>query len=381
MKIAILTQPLGTNYGGIMQAWAMQQVLSRMGHEVITIDRQPDQPSMSYKAARLAYRTAMKAVGKRKELINFEKHLPTILLHTRSFIDQLISITEPLFSTQQLKRHFHHENYDAVIVGSDQVWRPKYSPNIYNFFLDFLETQSILRIAYAASFGADEWEFSKEQTERCAQLAKEFDVISMREDSGVEFCHKQFGLETQHVLDPTLLLEISDYVKLIGSARLQDKKEGIYTYFLDENQEKIMLAEKVSKETGEYICSYQSKYSQPYNSIGSIGSHVMPDPRSWLTGFANAKYVLTDSYHGMMFSIIFQKPFLVVNNSNRGSARFHSFLGTFNITERLLNKGDISGKNIFLDSAIDYTKVEARLIVARNKSLMLLNSIQHGFQR
>ncbi|WP_417615565.1 polysaccharide pyruvyl transferase family protein [Oceanisphaera sp.] len=329
MKIAIMTQPLGKNYGGIMQAWALQQVLKRMGHEVVTIDRQPDQPPLAYKATRLAYRAGMKAIGKRKAPINFEKHLPYILQNTRSFIEQHITMSEPLYSTQQLREHFDRENYDAVIVGSDQVWRPKYSPCIENFFLDFLEDKKIKRIAYAASFGVDEWEYTEEQTKRCAELAKKFDAISVREDSGVELCRKHLGVEATHVLDPTLLLDKEDYLQLIGTARLKYKPQGVYTYFLDKTPEKLALANRASEKLDEAVYSCQAKFTVGADHC-NVDGFVMEDIRDWLAGFANAGYVLTDSFHGMVFSTLFEKPFTISNNIARGAARFTSLLNMTN---------------------------------------------------
>lgn len=324
MKIAIMTQPLGNNYGGIMQAWALQQVLKKMGHEPVTIDRQPEQRSATYKAARLAYRMAMKAVGKRKVPINLERHLPTLLQHTRSFIDQHMVMSEPLSSTEALRAHFDRRQYNAVIVGSDQTWRPRYSPNIYNFFLDFLRDQAIRRIAYASSFGVDDWEFTEDQTRRCAELAKRFDAISVREDSGVDLCRKHLGVEATAVLDPTLLLDKQDYEHLLGPDRLSGSPKGVYTYFLDKTTEKLALAKKASDELGEPIYSCQAKYSIGEDADDWLTGSTKPDIRDWLAGFANARFVLTDSFHGMAFSIAFRRPFIAVNNASRGNARFMS---------------------------------------------------------
>ncbi|MCP9338558.1 polysaccharide pyruvyl transferase family protein [Stutzerimonas xanthomarina] len=320
MKIAIMTQPLGKNYGGIMQAWALQQVLKRMGHEVVTIDRQPDQPGLAYKAARIAYRAGMKAIGKRKAPINFEKHLPTILQHTRRFIDQHLTMSEPLYSTQQLRDHFDRENYDAVIVGSDQTWRPQYSPNIYNFFLDFLEDKDILRIAYASSFGVDTWEYTRKQTERCAQLAKKFNIVSVREISGIHLCEEHFGVAASHALDPTLLLDKSDYEQLIDPQHLKENPYGIFTYFLDKTSEKTELAKKVSEEMDETL------YECPTENFAEsdLTNYKKPPVEDWLSGLYNAKFVLTDSFHGMVFAILFGKPFKVILNSSRGATRFTS---------------------------------------------------------
>lgn len=333
-----MTQPLGKNYGGIMQAWALQQVLKRMGHEPVTIDRQPDPKGPAYLAARLGYRALRKAMGKRQAPIRFERHLPTILQHTRAFIDQNITTSEPLDSTAKLKSHFAHQRYDAVIVGSDQTWRPKYSPNIENFFLDFLEGTDIKRIAYASSFGVDDWEFTEAQTRRCAELAKQFDAISVREDSGIELCRKHLGVEATHVLDPTLLLDKPDYLQLIGPERLNSKPHGVYTYFLDKTPEKQALAQQASEQLGEPVYSCQARLSDVHEFQGSIVDFIMPDCRNWLAGFANCRYVVTDSFHGMVFSILFGKPFFVIRNEGRGQARIESLATSLKCENLLLDK-------------------------------------------
>lgn len=321
-----MTQPLGKNYGGIMQAWALQQVLTRMGHQPVTIDRQPDQPSFAYKAARLAYRAGMKAIGKRKAPINFEKHLPTILQHTQRFIDEHITMSEPLYSTQQLRDHFDRENYDAVIVGSDQTWRPRYSPNIYNYFLDFLEDKNILRIAYASSFGVDEWEFTDEQTKRCAELAKKFDAISVREESGVALCRKHLGVSATISLDPTLLISKDTYLKIISPIESKNPSRGIYNYFLDKTLETKRFIDSISNKLDEPIYHLQPKHWLNEDTSNPIDSYILPSIPKWLDGFNSARVILTDSFHGAVFSHIFDKPFYVVINSSRGSTRITSLL-------------------------------------------------------
>lgn len=341
MKIAIMTQPLGKNYGGIMQAWALQQVLKRMGHEPVTIDRQHDPKGTAHKVARLVYRGFMKAAGKRKAPINFESHLPKILQHTCSFIDRYIVMSERLDSTEKLKEHFKREQYDAVIVGSDQTWRPHYSPNINNYFLDFLEGANIKRIAYASSFGVDHWEFNEEQTKQVARFAKIFDAISVREDSGVDLCKQYLGVEATHVLDPTLLLVKEDYEQLIGRDRLTDRPKGVYTYFLDKTPEKLELASQVSNELRELIYSCQAKHSIGEDLFADLQDFTMPDVREWLAGFANARFVITDSFHGMVFSLIFRKPLLVLGNNKRGLARFKSLEAVLGL------------KNLVHDTSID----------------------------
>lgn len=372
MKIAIMTQPLGKNYGGIMQAWALQQVLKRMGHEVVTIDRQPDQPNMAYKAARLAYRVGMKAIGKRKAPINFEKHLPTILQHTRSFIDQHITMSEPLYSTQQLRDHFDRENYDAVIVGSDQTWRPKYSPNIYNFFLDFLEDKEILRIAYASSFGVDEWEYTEKQTKRCAELAKKFDAISVREDSAIGLCKKHLGVEAVHVLDPTLLLEKEIYQSLLNFHSTSLGSEGIYSYILDRSSEKKALLNNYAKAFDTKVFNSQPEKDFYHWSSNDTSKYVMPSPKDWIEGFYKGEYVVTDSFHGTVFSLVFQKPFTALGNMARGVSRFHSVLNKLDLLDRLA-LSIIEAEELEKEAPIEWNLIAKKLQESQFKSLSFID--------
>ncbi|WP_404394883.1 polysaccharide pyruvyl transferase family protein [Stutzerimonas chloritidismutans] len=368
MKIAIMTQPLGKNYGGIMQAWALQQVLKRMGHEVVTIDRQPDQPTLAYMAARLGYRAAMKAIGRRKAPINFEKHLPIILQHTQAFIAEHITMSEPLYSTQQLRAHFDRENYDAVIVGSDQTWRPKYSPNIYNFFLDFLEDKEILRIAYASSFGVNNWEYSEEQTKRCAELAKKFDSISVREKSGVDLCHKYLGVAATHALDPTLLLNKDSYIKLLDKKSINSNHSGVYSYILDRTTEKKHLVDQYSKSLNANAFTAQADIDLYHWSANDISKYVMPPPKEWIEGFAKGSLVITDSFHGTAFSIIFQKPFLAAVNAARGADRFTSLTRSLGLEHHLINI-DTSFQNYGSEVAIDWSAVTMQLNAFRRHSM------------
>lgn len=333
MKIAIMTQPLGKNYGGIMQAWALQQVLKKQGHEVVTIDRQSDDRGCLYHLLRLGYRTVQKALGRRKAPINLEKHFPEIFQHTNAFVQQHLSMSEPLDSTKKLKAHFEREQYDAVIVGSDQTWRPMYSPNIGNFFLDFLQDKDIKRIAYASSFGVDEWEFTEDQTKYCAPLARKFDAISVREDSGISLCKKYLGVDAEHVLDPTLLVDRSAYQALFEGKDIPDKK-GIYTYILDKSEWKSQVVGLAKKELNLPNFNHQPKEQYSDRMIDDWESCLMPSVEGWIKGFADADFVITDSFHGTVFSIIFGKPFISLINKDRGSSRFNSLLKLFDLSER-----------------------------------------------
>ena len=114
----------------------------------------------------------------------------------------------------RIQWHRCRYEYDAYVVGSDQVWRPNYNPFMKAMFLGITEREDVKRIAYAASFGTSKWEFSPQMTSECAVLAKKFDMITVREKSGVDLCREYFGVEATWVLDPTMLLNREDYEKV-----------------------------------------------------------------------------------------------------------------------------------------------------------------------
>lgn len=373
MKIAIMTQPLGKNYGGIMQAFALQKVLKDMGHSPTTIDYQSKEPSLIYKKFRLAYRLAKKITGKRKAPINIESHIKLLTKDNQKFIDKYIVQSEYMDSTSSLRKYFKKNRYDAVIVGSDQTWRPKYSPNIYDFYLNFIrKDKRIKSIAYASSFGVDDWEYSAKETKRCAKLAASFDAISVREQSGIDLCKNYLGVDSELTLDPTLLLDKEDYLALIGTRYNDGESKGVFTYFLDKNEDKKKAAEYIANELGSHIYDCQAKRSLGDLNGVHLEDYKMPAVQDWLASFANAEFVLTDSFHGMVFSIIFGKPFLVIVNRERGSARFESLLNKLGGLEHLIydsTKIDTIKNKMNMTSTLDNN----RLSIFKQHSIYFIN--------
>lgn len=245
MKIGILTQPLHNNYGGILQAYALQKVLKDMGHKVWTINREYT-PSGYDRFMFTMRRLLVKLFHKEMSIPSWQvKEKGSILRYIRAFVEDNIQTTEEITSTKQLSSLHRKYAFDAYIVGSDQVWRPKYSPCITNYFLDFIENDcTIKKIAYAASFGEDKWEFTKRQTQKCARLAKQFHAISVREDSAIRLCNNYLGVDALHVLDPTMLLDKEDYIALINKGNTHPTKGNLFVYILDKNKNKYNIVPK-----------------------------------------------------------------------------------------------------------------------------------------
>jgi len=373
MKIAIMTQPLGPNYGGIMQAWALQQILKDAGHEPVTLDRRPNAKSALYYVARLGYRALQKSLGRRRAPIFVERHIPYILKNTKEFIGNNIIVSDTLDSNRKLKDHFERENYDAVIVGSDQTWRPSYSPNIGNYFLDFIRSRNIKRIAYASSFGVDDWEFSRNETLKFARLLRCFDAISVRESSGVLLCEKYFGVQAKQLVDPTLLLERERY-ECLFKKDAHPARNGVYTYILDSAVWKNKVVDSVASQLDKPL--YSSQAIATINNLGAcnLDDCVLPDVERWLEGFYTADFVVTDSFHGTVFSIIFRKPFISLINYERGGDRFISLLSVLGLNDRLIRPCDDCNIIKVVASDIDFNLVDAKLGVLKSEAISFLKT-------
>lgn len=339
MRICIMTQPLGTNYGGLLQAYALQTVLKNMGHEVWTEDRKENELSVYNRAKRYVKQLLIRLLSPVSS--RFQKtYFPTpeqervIRQYTDRFIRQYITTTIPICSTN--KDLLDQYQFEAYVVGSDQVWRPMYSWGLSNYFLDFTKGRSVRRVAYAASFGTDKWEFTTRQTKECAAFARMFDAVSVREDSGVGLCAKYLGVQSIRLSDPTMLLDQKDYIRVIESEDYQDIGFGLLTYILDATKDKWKAIQMVSETLG--LASFKVMPEEQFHRVGPdrIDRCIYPSVSTWLRGFRDADYVVTDSFHGTVFSILFEKPFIVIANHSRGLSRFTSLLKVYGLESRLI---------------------------------------------
>lgn len=329
MKIGIITLPLHTNYGGILQAYALQTTLEQMGHQVEILEE-----PLVYKHAslnRYIRRILKKCVGKRS-IINYEgfmrKWQPRVAANINQFINTYIHRRIVNFDS------LSDGEYDAFVVGSDQVWRPSYNHHIKNAFLGFAENwKNVKRIAYAASFGVDNWEFTEEQTDECKKLIQRFDLVSVREDTAVNLCKEQLGIVATHVLDPTMLLSVDNYQKLIGELKISDKPY-LFSYLLDESEEKINILKDICNKLNLPVRKIKLENDISKIPMSRLKSLIYPSIQEWLASFAQADFVVTDSFHGTVFSIIFNKPFVVLPNKGRGVSRFESLLKTVGLLHK-----------------------------------------------
>ena len=202
-KIGVLTLPYDANYGWILQHYALCKIIECEGHEIISISRKwnsTNNPGAFFKIKKWAFYNIFS-----KNIFNFYKYK----------ISNKTEIVNSNDKALELKK----QNFDTVIVGSDQVWRTEYTIPLagYNFFLDFINSKKTKKISYAASLGTDTWSEDSKSTKIISKLLKDFHKVSVREKSSVNVLKDTLGIDANHNLDPTLLMVKKDYVSLIKS--------------------------------------------------------------------------------------------------------------------------------------------------------------------
>lgn len=373
-KIGLLTLAPLFNYGGILQAYALQKVLKDKGYKVWVIDRRRDRMKTWRVPLSIVKRALLKYLFSKNVEIFLEnaneKKLNTICTYTNKFIKQNIHpITPPVFSTRELKRLGKKYSFDIYVVGSDQVWRPKFAQNIGDFFLKFAHKKA-KRIAYSASFGTDEWEYDDKQTKLCGELLRKFDAVSVREESAIGLCKSKFGVEALHTLDPTMLLEVEDYIRLLEVSGTTKKHDQLLVYFLTMSETKQQLI-TTTKDILNLVPFKVNTSTEDANA--PIKERIAPPVEQWLRALYEAKYIITDSFHGTVFSILFNKPFIVYGNKRRGMARFISLLNMFGLEKRLIVSITELNEERILEP-INWDNVNEILFKKRKESIRFLNT-------
>lgn len=360
MKVGIITQPLKGNYGGILQNYALQKILVRMGHEPITIDFLWSRNLFAYLKSTLKSLLLFPFPNKRRAFIK--------LHDKRSNPDIDSFVRKHIKTTKQVYRYkpsvINRYNLDALITGSDQVWRPKYNPYLKDMYLNFAKNKNILKFAYGASFGTSDKEYTDEEISECIGAVRKLSSVSVRESSGVSLCSDYYSIEAQEVLDPTLLLTVNDYYELSENIpKTNEKYIGVYV--LDKNPYILKIINNICHQIG-----IDNIISTTENTHGI-------SPEKWLALFRDAEFIVTDSFHGTVFSIIFQKPFISIYNISRGGDRFESLLKPLGLIERLVINNQPVTENLF-SNTIDWYTVDSELDKRR---LLSFNFIKSSFDK
>ncbi|ROT18307.1 polysaccharide pyruvyl transferase family protein [Bacteroides acidifaciens] len=368
MKIAVISLKVNANYGGLLQAWALQQILIRLGHNPTLIDGPShcDLP-LFQKCYIYPIRLFNKIFRHSSKPIRHESMLARDWNHNIQGVQQFIDKLN-IRSVKTLSE-ISEDDYDAIIYGSDQVWRPAYFRpflgDMRNAFGWFARKWKNIRLySYAASFGIETLdEYTADELKDISSMLGRFSQISVRENSGINLCHK-LGVKATHVLDPTMLLNRTDYLQLIDNATGPvTRNKGLMTYILDPSEQSARAIETLSLKLDK----------EPFSTIAPAGTPANT-VEQWLAGFRDADFIVTDSFHACVFSIIFGKPFIVISNVNRGTARIDSLLEMLGLMHHKISVSDLHAISP-ADYTFDQRNLNTTIQKLREKSFDILKNI------
>lgn len=269
---------------------------------------------------------------------------------------------------------------DTFIMGSDQVWNRGISRGFgFSFYFDFVEPDK-KKIAFSASFGHDRDFCNVQDRETISEYMRQFDGISIRETSGVEICKDVYGIDAVRVLDPVFVADRKIFDSLADKAKKKHDGKYMLAYILDPTPEKRAAVVEVSEKLGlEVVVLLDGRPKDPVKNrqIMDMDDKIVDDitVEDWLNYFRNADFVLTDSCHGISFSLVFETNFIGLANSARGMTRFESLVDVFQVRDHYVqDAADILGNDELL-KPVDYDNVNKILMSERERSLAWLKEV------
>lgn len=357
MKVGILTFHHVTNYGALLQAYALWKMIKTQGYDVELIDYRP------HKAVKY-YSRGLSPISKK---LRFNQRAFTKLLQSwkmRKFLLSKIGISKKKCNSTTCLKYFHQQ-YDLVICGSDQIWcLESFRGFDSSYFLDFVCNQTSRKVSYAASF-SDTKTLGSNRESIC-KLLSHFDAISVRDSNSLQLIGRECGRQVVKVLDPTFLVE---YSEITSAPKLKEE------YLLLYNQSTLTSAEenfvKLIAKTKKLIIVSVGNYNKVAHK-----NFIDISPEEWIGFFNKASYIVTNTYHGTIFSIIFKKLFTVFFTEQK-SNKINDLLSNLQLKNRIFVEliNPVSTNEHFLD--IDYGSVyeilEAEILNSKTYLLKALN--------
>lgn len=352
MKVGILTRHHIYHHGAILQAYALQEILSNSSYQVEIIDYRSVshertnkiiavQPISLIKNVSLFYYITRQVTLVGWSFLNIDRRIHKKRIYD-AFISQFMRYSPTIYrSSEELNEA---TLYDAYIVGSDQIWKVNNEERgiEHPFFLPFVPKDKV-RIAYAASFGKDV--LPEKYEAELQELLTNFDTISIREKSSIPFIQKFTELPVVNVLDPALLMERKDWDEIVSNPIVPEKY--LFVYSVTWNRNLAKFAKRVADATGlKMVC-----IGPDYTKLGLRDAVCGPD--TFIGYIKNAAFVVTDSFHGTVFSIQYEKPFYSYPPKGE-EIRISDILSLLGISDRLIASAD---DFIDTDEVIDYNSV------------------------
>ena len=364
MKIGIITFQNAVNYGAVLQTYALQHTIEKSGGNSEIINYQ-------CKKINYMYDPFPQTTNIRKVLSNiiWYKKKKKKKLAFENFEKKYLKVTD--------KKYYNKENleetnamFDIFISGSDQVWRAESTDFDTTYFLDFVKDNN-KKYSYAASFGSDKIE--DKYIEKYRHLLKGYKELSVREEQGQVIIENLLHRESRVDLDPTFLVDKDEWKKI--EKKPEEKEKYIILFIIRKSEKIFRFAENLAKEKGYKLIyiSNDRKKDVDATYIGGIS------PEEWLGYIDNAEYIVTNSFHGVAFSIIFNKKFFLELQPYpaKANSRLENIMDMFSLRNREI----LNGKNDYINEEIDYKSVEKLIQDRRSLSIEYLEKIIQGDKR
>lgn len=376
MKIGILTFHKAINYGSVLQAWSLQQFLCSEGHDVEIIDYEPA-------AWKKIYKTSFK-VKRLSDLKRLIYCLPLLPFYNKKcknfnlFREKKLKLSQKKYNINSDFSNLSNE-YDCIICGSDQIWNIKIADCDPIYFLPNIDTK---KIAYAVSVGNSDF-VDIENENLLRNYILDFEHITVREQKTIEklSAFAKTEIVKYCTLDPTLLHKKEEFYQIIEKRIV--KENYIFLYNIWNSNDGFKIAKKISKVKGlpvyTILCvsNFRLVLRIKNNSIKIL--FLNSSPSDFLSLIKYSSFVITDSFHGTAFSLIFEKPFICVNYKKengeyKNDVRLNNILGNFELNYRYISLSQID--EFDFSKEIDYLKItEKRLILAEQSKNILKNQL------
>lgn len=386
MRVGIVTYwSSSDNYGQQLQCFALQKYLRSLGHDAYLIKYMPTDhiPRWRKIARSIKYRLFVSDEQKRKIEKEQQLYDNNKLLNKKrgfeKFREKYLYSTDIVYTNVKELRANPPEA-DIYVCGSDQVWNNSLGdPDTAGWFLDFGKP-NIKRVAYAASIGR---ELEERELETFTRYLKHFDAISVREQKAYALCHKLGFSKAIVAIDPTLMLKSTDYDIIKNEAANSSVAENPYVFVYILN---IRTADEI------YWNEFQTRIEKEGFSVRSVASSgylsardLLPKVHNeqatipeWLGLIKYSEYVITTSFHGVVFCLLYHKPFYAVllhNEYSKGNDRIISLLEKLGLEKRIVSSNDdINSSSSSSNNHIDWLSVDEKIADEREKSIDFLIS-------
>ncbi|MCI2047544.1 MAG: polysaccharide pyruvyl transferase family protein [Faecalibacterium sp.] len=354
MKAGILTIYKTGNYGATLQAYATKKAVEALGAEAEILPYCAKSIETKIDREFIRRRGMFGTAVALAEKLYYAPRMKKTMRWVESYAPG------PMLSRADLARL--NGQYDVFIAGSDQIWNPDIQHGDYAYFLDFVD-EPTQKCSYASSFGTDT--LAGDYRDTCAALLHGYRVLTVREESGADLVEQLTGIRPPVVLDPTMLLARETWESLLPPAK--GKTKYIFVYQMAHSGMLARLAKAVRARAGGRI----DFVPFPIGGACAAHCHLGLSPLEWARRIHDAEFVLTDSFHGLVFSILFHRPFYYVVTSDtvkKRLARATTLLASLGLSSRMLTQES----QLDTAASIDWADVDNRLATLRERSLAQL---------